>query len=96
MKDRLGRQRNLAPTGGTLPASLSRQFVGAPVPAPQTRETLRPAAGGQILLARFFVGFQEDREELARLPFSLSWPERQLQVVEVCLFSLVISLRRQE
>jgi len=47
MKDRFGRQRNLAPTGGTLPASLSRQFIGAPVPALQTRETLRPTAGGK-------------------------------------------------
>ena len=55
MKDRFGRQRNLAPTGGTLPVSLSRQFIGAPVPAPQTRETIRPAAGGQILLAGFFA-----------------------------------------
>ena len=30
--------------------------IGAPVPAARTHEAIRPAAGGQILLARFLAG----------------------------------------
>src|SRR3954465_9717190 len=55
MKDRVGRQRNLMPTGCALPASLLCQFVGMSVPAARTHEAVRPATSGQILLAGFFA-----------------------------------------
>ena len=54
MQDRPSRQRNLVPTTGTLPASELCQLIGAPAPASRAHETMRPAAGGQILLASFF------------------------------------------
>ena len=55
MKDRVGRQRNLMPTGCALPASLLCQFVGISVPAARTHEAVRPATSGQILPAGFFA-----------------------------------------
>jgi len=48
-------QRNLVATTGTLP-TFGFQFIGTLVPASRTHEAIRPAAGGQILLAGFFVG----------------------------------------
>src|SRR4051812_28952062 len=56
MKDRVGRQRNLMPTGCALPASLFCQCVGMSVPAARTHEAVRPATSGQILPAGFFAG----------------------------------------
>jgi hypothetical protein len=56
MQDCPGRQRNLVPTAGTLPSSEIRQFIGASVPTSRTHKAIRPAAGGQILLAGRFGG----------------------------------------
>jgi putative transposase len=51
MQDRPGRQRDLVPTACTLPSSEVRQLIGTPVSTFRTDEAIRPAAGGQILLA---------------------------------------------
>jgi len=56
MQDRPSRRRNLVSTNRTLPASELHQLIGAPAPASRAHETIRPPAGGQILLASFFVG----------------------------------------
>jgi len=54
MKHSTGSQRNLVATSCALPASSFHNGVGCPVPASTTGETIRPATGGQIILAGFF------------------------------------------
>src|ERR1044072_4960888 len=56
MQDGPGRQRSLVPTADTLPSSEIRQFIGASVSTFRTDEPIRPATGGQILLACLFGG----------------------------------------
>jgi hypothetical protein len=49
-------QRDLVAAGGALPTSSSHQRVAARMGASRTLITLRPAALGQVLLARLLVG----------------------------------------
>src|SRR5271157_3995357 len=56
MEDCPSRQRNLVATTGTLPAPEVHQVIGASVPTARTHEAIRPAAGGQVLLASLFAG----------------------------------------
>ena len=56
VKDSLRGQRDLIATGGTLPASSSRQRVAAGVATSRTLVTLGPAARGQVLLAGLLGG----------------------------------------
>src|SRR5215469_3399282 len=56
MQDRSCRHRNLMPAIGALPTSPLRQFIASPLPTSGTNETIRPAAGSQVLLASFFGG----------------------------------------
>ena len=51
VKNGPGRQGDLVPAGDTSPASLFHHRVGSRVSTPRTRETIRPATGGQIRLA---------------------------------------------
>jgi hypothetical protein len=51
-----GSQRDLVPAASTLPSSLVHQFVGSPMPASRADETIGPATGRQVLLARLFAG----------------------------------------
>ena len=49
-------QRNLMPTCGALPESLSHHGIRALLPAARTREAIRPTTGSQIFLAGLFAG----------------------------------------
>ena len=55
VKDCPRRQRDLVPACHTLPAPLSHHCISPLVAAPRTREAIRPATCGQILLAGFFT-----------------------------------------
>ena len=50
VKDRARRQRHLMAASGALPASMGDR-IGPSLLAPRTHESVRPATGGQILLA---------------------------------------------
>ena len=56
VKDSPGGKRDLVATGGTLPASSSRQRVAARVGTSRTFVTLGPTARCQVLLAGLLVG----------------------------------------
>jgi len=56
MKNSSGGQRDLVPAASTLPPSLVHQFVGSPMPASRTDETIGPATSRQVLLAGLFTG----------------------------------------
>ncbi len=77
MKNGPGRQRNLVAALDALMASLVHQFVGPPVPAARTDETIWPPTSSQILLAGLVcreVGLklaQRLRERRSRHPSTL-------------------------
>ena len=50
VEDRARRERHLMAASGALPASMGHR-IGPPMLAPRTDEPVRPATGGQILLA---------------------------------------------
>jgi len=49
-------QRDLVPTGSTLPPSLVHQFIGSSMSASRTDEAIGPATGRQVLLASLVCG----------------------------------------
>ena len=52
VEDRARRERHLIAASGALPASRGHR-IGSPMLAPRTDEPVRPATGGQVLLAGF-------------------------------------------
>jgi hypothetical protein len=56
VKNSSGRQRDLVSAASTLPPSPAHQFVALPMSAARANETIGPATGRQVLLARVFTG----------------------------------------